>query len=257
MKTLQDKVDTLMDENQPLKAWELVKDADDYELKTKVWNKVKHAFDTKAYRDYYMKDLSEHPVSDEIAIDATKHDARFRWLLPKLMELNPKSVLDIGCADGYLGLTLGRWGTKCVGINLYLPSIIVARQRAELYHVPAQFVHGDFMEYQTQHEAVVFFEILEHTPDPARAIAKAYDLVKEGGRLYISTPRAGDSIGVKMHLADETRERWDVDDKPAGHLRLFTEDEMRHLVMGYKVVNFDVDEDKSFCVEIVKGIKNE
>ena len=247
---MEQQIEHLMDMNQALKAWDLVKDTD-HPLKDRVWLKVKHAFDDKAYKDYYMNDLREYPIKEEIAYDVTKHDARFRWLLPKLMKLFPKSVLDIGCADGYLGLTLGRWGIPSVGLNLHLPSVELARGRAQVNHLPAKFEHMDFRDYDKQHEAVVFFEILEHLPDPEKAIAKAYSLVKDGGRLYISTPRAGDSLGIIGHLADENRESWD-DGKPAGHIQLFTEEEFKELLKPYKVLEFFVDEERSMECEIIK-----
>lgn len=246
---MEEQIEHLMNQNQALKAWDLIKDTND-PLKERVWLKVKHAFDDKAYKDYYMNDLREFPMTEEIAYDVTKHDARFRWLLPKLMTLFPKSVLDIGCADGYLGLTLGRWGIPSTGLNLYMPSIELARQRSQANHLPARFEHVDFRDYSKQHEVVVFFEILEHLPNPVSAIAKAYSLVKDGGRLYISTPRT-DHIGIEGHLADPNRESWD-DGKPAGHIQLFTEEEFRDLLKPYKVIDFHVDEERSMECEIIK-----
>ena len=246
---MEQQIETLMDNNQALKAWELVKDTDS-SLKDRVWLKVKHAFDDRDYKEYYGNDLVEFPVPDDLAYDVTKHSDRFRWLLPKLMKQFPKSVLDIGCADGYLGLTLGRWGIPSVGLNLYNPSVMLASERAKLNHLPAKFLHMDFRDYDKQHEAVVFFEILEHLPDPVSAIAKAYDLVKKGGKLYISTPRE-DHIGIEHHLADQNREGWD-DGKRAGHLQLFSEEEFKKLLEPYKVVDFQVDEERSMLCEIIK-----
>ena len=247
--TLEEQILIEMDNNQALRAWDLVKDGH-HPLRDRVWLKVKHAFDDKAYKDYYMNDLREIPITEEVAYDVTKHDARFKWLMPKLMELFPKSVLDIGCADGYLGLTLGRWGIPSVGINLHLPSIEVARARAAANNLPAKFEHMDFRDYNEQHEVVVFFEILEHLYDQEAAIDKAYSLVKEGGRLYISTPRT-DHLGIEMHLADANRDSWD-DGKPAGHLSLLSEEEFKKLLEPYKVVDFHVDDERSMECEIIK-----
>lgn len=246
---LNQQIEHLMDMNQALQAWELIKDTDN-PLKDRVWLKVKHAFDNNAYRAYYENDLREIPIREDIAYDVTKHDARFRWLMPKLMKLFPKSVLDIGCADGYLGLTLGRWGIPSVGINLYKPSIDLATQRATVNHLPAKFEHMDFRDYNKQHQIVVFFEILEHMPDPTKAIEKAYSLVEDGGRLYISTPRT-DHIGIENHLADVDRESWN-DGKPSGHLQLFSEEAFKDLLKPYQVVDFNVDEERSMEAEIQK-----
>jgi 2-polyprenyl-3-methyl-5-hydroxy-6-metoxy-1,4-benzoquinol methylase len=246
---MEQQIEHLMDMNQALQAWDLVKDTND-PLKDRVWLKVKHAFDDKAYREYYMNDLREIPIAEEVAYDVTKHDARFRWLMPKLMKLFPKSVLDIGCADGYLGLTLGRWGIPSVGINLHLPSVELARTRAVANHLPAKFEHMDFRDYNKQHQVVVFFEILEHLPDPEKALEKAYSLVEDGGRLYISTPRT-DHIGIELHLMDQGREGWD-DGKPAGHLKLFSEEEFKELLKPYKCTDYYVDEERSMECEISK-----
>lgn len=246
-KTIEEQIEEKMDMNQALQAWDLVKDTG-HPLRHRVWLKVHHAFDEEAYRKYYEDDLREIPVQEDIVYDCTKHDARFRWVMPKLMKLFPKSVLDIGCADGYLGLTLGRWGIPSVGINLHLPSIELARKRAEVNNLPAKFLHDDFMNYTKQHQAVVFFEVLEHVPDPAKAIAKAFSLTTD--RLYISTPRT-DHIGVQQHIDDLNAESWD-DGKPAGHLRLFTEDEFKDLLKPYHIVDFNIDEERSMECEILK-----
>lgn len=248
---LNQQIEHLMDMNQALQAWDLVKNTD-HPLKDRVWLKVKHAFDDKAYRDYYENDLREIPIAEEVAYDVMKHDARFRWLMPKLMQLMPKSVLDIGCADGYLGLSLGRWGIPSVGLNLHLPSIQLARQRAAVNHLPAKFEHMDFRDYTKQHQVVVFFEILEHLYDQKAAIEKAYSLVEPGGRLYISTPMANKHLGIAMHLADPNREPWDADDKPAGHLRLLTEQEFKDLLIPYNLTEFHVDEEFSMEAEVTK-----
>lgn len=247
---LNKQIEHLMDQNQALQAWDLIKNTD-HPLKDRVWLKVKHAFDDKAYREYYENDLREIPIREEVAYDVTKHDARFRWLMPKLMKLFPKSVLDIGCADGYLGLTLGRWGIPSVGINLHLPSVKLARQRAVANNLPAKFEHMDFRDYNKQHQAVVFFEILEHLPDPVKALEKAYSLVEDGGRLYVSTPMAEKHIGIALHLADAGRDSW-MDDKPAGHLQLFTEKEFKDLLKPFNVIDFAVDNEFSMEAEIEK-----
>jgi len=251
MKTIREQVDEKMDQNQALKAWDLVKDTDDGELKTAVWAKVRHAFDEKVYREYYEKELIEYPVPSEIVFDCTQLNPRFQWLLPKLIQSGASSVLDIGCADGYLGLTLGKWGIPSVGLNLYEPSVKLARMRAQMNHTPAKFEHMDFRDYTEKHDAVVFFEILEHLPDPAKAIEKAYSLVKDGGRLYISTPIAEKHKGIAEHLAEKDRKSWD-DGKISGHLFLLSEQELKDLLKPYHINEFHIDDEYCQQVEIQK-----
>src|SRR3990167_134558 len=122
-------VEELMEDNQALKAWALVKDTDS-PLKDRVWLRVKHAFDPQAYKEYYEKDLTENPVSEEIALDCTKLAPRFAWVVPKIIANNPDTLIDLGSADGYLCLTLANRGVQCVGVNLYKPSVDLANERA-------------------------------------------------------------------------------------------------------------------------------
>ena len=248
--SIEEQIEHLMDMNQALQAWDLVKDIN-HPLKDRVWLKVRHAFDADLYRKYYTDDLSEFPVREDIVYDVTKHDARFGWLLPRLFKLWPNSVLDIGCADGYLGLTLGRWGIRSVGLNLYKPSIDLAKKRADLNRLPAKFLQQDFRDYNEKHDAVVFFEILEHLPNPKEALEKAYSLVKDGGHLYISTPMADKHIGISAHLKDKNRESWN-DGKPSGHIQLFTEDEFKTLLKPYNLLDYYVDEEFSMEAEVQK-----
>ena len=88
--SLEKQVDDLMEDNQALKAWTLVKDTDS-PLKDRVWLRVKHAFDPQAYKEYYEKDLIENPVPEEIALDCTKLAPRFAWVVPKIMALYEKT----------------------------------------------------------------------------------------------------------------------------------------------------------------------
>lgn len=247
-------IDDKMDRNQPLQCWDLVKDLpQESVLRQKVWAKVKHAFSPSDYKHFYEEDLIENPLPEDFDIQQIP---RFKWLLPRLIKQAPREVLDIGCEAGALGLTLGKYGIKSLGLNLYAPSIKIAKERSDRNNVPAHFLKMDFMDwedtFETRFDAVVFFEILEHVPDPVKALKKAYDLVGSGGRLYISTPLADESMGVLSHLADKDRKPWDTDDLPAGHLRLFTEEEMLKLLKPYRVNTFALDEDKSFVIEVQK-----
>ena len=95
-------------------------------------------------------------------------------------------------------------------------------------------------------------EVLEHMAIPEEGMAKAYQLAKPGASIYLSTPR-DDHVGIEKHLEEVGRESWD-DGKPAGHLRLFTEEEFKNMLKPYKVEQFLVDENKNMCVEIIKEV---
>lgn len=245
--SVEKQVAELMDDNQALKAWDLVKDTPG-ELKDKVWPIVKHAFNPEDYKKYYSEELTENPMNESVATSINNVFPRFRWLQDKLDAQKPKTLVDLGCADGYLPLTAAKNGIKSTGVNLYAPSIKIARERASKLKLDAQFVCGDLFDQKGSYDAVVMFEVLEHLPDPSKGVSKAMSMVKKGGKAYFSTPRT-DHVGVEMHKAEEGRESWD-NGKPAGHLRLFTEKEFKSLFKGCKIVDYHLDDERCMLIEV-------
>lgn len=245
--TIKEQVDTLMDQNQALKAWDLVKDTPG-ELHDQVWVKVKHAFDKDAYLDFYGKHDDENPLPMELSLDCTKMNTRMLWLVTRIVEQGQRRVMDLGCADGYLDLTLARYGHLCYGVNLQKKSVAIANYRAFLTRLPAYFEVKDIFDVTGEYDAVVLAEVLEHLPNPEAAIAFAFLLVRPGGSLYLTTPRH-DHEGIRQHLAEKDRLPWD-DGKPAGHLRLWTEEEFKNMLKAYNIVQFLVDDMRNMLVEI-------
>jgi 2-polyprenyl-3-methyl-5-hydroxy-6-metoxy-1,4-benzoquinol methylase len=240
-------VELLMENNQALQAWNLVKDTDS-PLKERVWLNVKHAFNKEDYQKYYKEDLREEPVPEEYAADCGRLYPRFDWLIKEIVKKGHKKVLDLGCADGYLGLTLAKKGIESLGFNLHKASVEIARERAEKFGLPgAKFTTKDIFESDGSYDAVVLFEIIEHLPDPQAAIDHAMKRVKKGGSLYISTP-SQDSLGIRLHK-EEPHEHWD-DGKPSGHLQIFTEDQLRDMCKKYKVNQFVVDSQGNYILEV-------
>ena len=246
---LDKQVQELMDNNQALDAWNLVKDTD-YPKKDRVYLKVRHAFEPEAYEDYYSNDLVETPVPEEVALNCITLAPRFKWVVEEIGKQRPKEVLDLGCADGYLCLTLAKRGFNCIGYNLHEPSIILAEERAKKNNLSANFICDDLFNASLKCDAVVLMEVLEHLPDPKKAIDHCMSLVNEGGSFYLSTPSPM-HVGIEMHLANPEREGWD-DGKPSGHLKLYSKEELMELLKDYKIKQFKLDEDNCWLVEIQK-----
>lgn len=239
-------VEELMEDNQALKAWDKVKDTDS-PIKERVWLRVKHAFDPQAYKKYYSEDLEEHPVSEDIAKDCSMLAPRFRWVINRIEQNKVKTAIDLGCADGYLALTLAGKGLKTTGVNLYGPSVNIARERADKFKVDATFIQKDIFDIKGKYDAVILFEVLEHLPNPRKAIDHCMSLVAPGGRLYLSTPRI-DHLGIELHKQEEHKS-WD-DGLPSGHLRIFTEGELINLFKGYTIEQMVVDSQRNSLIEV-------
>ena len=245
-KSLERQVEALMEDNQALKAWDLVKDTNS-PLKDKVWPIVRHAFDPEAYKKYYSEDLVENPVDEEHALDCTRLYPRCKWLVEDILKKKYKSVVDLGCADGYISLTLANKGLECYGVNLFKPSVDIATERAEKFKLNAKFEAKDLFDVEKKADAVILFEVLEHLPNPEEAIKKSMSLVKKGGSFYLSTP-SPDHIGITLHK-QENHGPWD-NGEPAGHLRIYTEKELRELLKNYKIRQLLIDSQGCFLVEV-------
>lgn len=248
---LRTEVDSLMDRNQALKAWDLVKDTDS-PLKDRVWLKVRHAFDKEAYRKFYQDDSEEGTLIDEVVYDCTRAEPRLKWVVDNILQKKQSPFVDLGCADGFLCLTLARYAIVGTGVNLLWRSVKKAQDRAWDNNLPAKFICQNLFDHIGQYQAVVLMDVLEHLPNPKAGIDKAVSLCVKGGSVYLSTPRT-DHLGVEQHIADKNRESWD-DGKPAGHLQLFTEEEFKRMLEDYKVAQFFNDETNNMCVEIIKEV---
>ena len=242
-----------MENNQALDAWNLVKDTD-YPKKDLVYAKVRHAFEPEVYRKFYAEDLDENPIPEELALNCITLAPRFKWVVEEIGKQRPKNMIDLGCADGYLALTLAKRGVVTEGINLYEPSIEIATERARKHKLPASFNVLDLFEMAEKpyiYDAVVLFEVLEHLPDPKKAIDCCMRLVAPGGSFYLSTPSPM-HVGVEQHKNEPGHKKWYEDQTPSGHLKLYTEQELRELLKDYKIKQFRLDDDKCWNVEVKK-----
>ncbi len=242
-------VEELLENNQALQAWDLVRNTN-WPKKDRLWLRVKHAFNPEDYKKYYSEQLVENPVPEEVALDCTKLAPRFSWLVEQIDKQNPKTVIDLGCADGYVCLTLAKKGIECSGVNLYEPSIKIAKERASKFKLPASFKVGDMMEVKDKADAIVLFEVLEHVPQPQETIDLCMSLVMKGGSFYLSTP-SPEHIGIEQHKQELGRVSGDWNDgQPAGHLRIFSEEDLRELLKNYTIKQFTIDSQGCFNIEV-------
>ncbi|MCB1571636.1 MAG: bifunctional 2-polyprenyl-6-hydroxyphenol methylase/3-demethylubiquinol 3-O-methyltransferase UbiG, partial [Xanthomonadales bacterium] len=100
-------------------------------------------------------------------------------------------VVDVGCGGGLLSEAMASAGADVVGIDLAPAVLEVARlhllesglkvdYRETGAEALAQTMGGEF-------DVVTCLEMLEHVPDPASVIRACADLLRPGGRLFVST----------------------------------------------------------------------
>ena len=125
-----------------------------------------------------------------------------------------KRVLDLGCGGGYFLSICRQLGAEVFGIE---PSAygydITAQQNIPVFH-------GDLAAYLASHggtrfDVITANHVLEHIPDPVRALAGLKTLLAPGGTIVITVPNA------RSRFAEQLRTVWYNTDLPF-HLHQFS-----------------------------------
>lgn len=116
-----------------------------------------------------------------------------------------RAVLDVGCGTGAILASLTP--VRGVGVDLSPQMIAIARER-NAARPQLSFVASDIADFYPDQtfDAVLFFDVIEHVPDPAPALAALRRSVESGGRVVISMANPmwepvlllAEKLGLKM-----------------------------------------------------------
>lgn len=186
-------------------------------------------FDPENYNEFYEHHHFQ-PLLETDALNAHEVIPRFGWAFDKVVDLKPKTLLDLGCLDGSFTLTVAKHlGVNTMGVDLTKDGIALARERAAEHKLPSKFHQGtieewllDFIEDGIKFDVVTCFEVLEHVEDPTYMLELVDQVLAPGGSVLISTP----SFEAPTYGMD--------DEKNKCHIRLYTtKDETYQAVNKY------------------------
>ena len=101
-----------------------------------------------------------------------------------------REVHEVGCGEGFLCTMLARHGFSVRGSDVAAAAVAAARGRAAELGLPASFHVADVYDLAPERdgaELVVCCEVLEHLPDPRRAVQLLARLARP--HLIVSVPR--------------------------------------------------------------------
>ncbi|MBB2949155.1 SAM-dependent methyltransferase [Actinoplanes lutulentus] len=133
----------------------------------------------------------------------------YRKMVLDLMNVvpeRPRRVLDAGCGTGNLTLAVrGKSPGELVAADL--SPVMLERSRRKnpgVTHLPAD-LDGDLAELPGEFDVILCGNVLYALADPARTVELLKKRLVPGGRLLVTTPKAG--AGVLPILREHIRER--------------------------------------------------
>jgi 2-polyprenyl-6-hydroxyphenyl methylase/3-demethylubiquinone-9 3-methyltransferase len=108
----------------------------------------------------------------------------------QFVDWNGKSVLDLGCAGGFMAEALDERGARVVAIDPATDAIAAARAHADATgrQITYDVGVGEQLPYaDASFDAVVCVDVLEHVSDLTRVIGEVARVLKPGGRFCYDT----------------------------------------------------------------------
>ena len=111
--------------------------------------------------------------------------------IDRLAPLANRHVIDIGCGGGLLTEGMATRGAQVIGIDMGKAPLSVARlhQHESGLDIDYQQATAEQMAagQAGNFDTVTCMEMLEHVPDPAATIAACAQLIRDDGRVFLST----------------------------------------------------------------------
>ena len=115
---------------------------------------------------------------------------RAKYISSKI-ELDGKTLLDVGCGGGILSEALHDRGAIVTGIDAAGPGIEIAKHHAKKNNKSIEYQESTaedlIQKSSAKYDVVTCLEVLEHVPNPKLLIKTCIDLLKPNGDLFLST----------------------------------------------------------------------
>jgi 2-polyprenyl-3-methyl-5-hydroxy-6-metoxy-1,4-benzoquinol methylase len=151
------------------------------------------------------------PQWDEGAVEVLDEnnikDIRFHWLNESLKQLKASGIyfhhgLDVGARNGPASFIMKHYTDAVDAIELHKESCDALEEKFKGEVKVINQAFGTWKPDGYKYDVIAMFEVLEHLQDPFYAIEVAYDLLENGGFLFMSTPEQDGAFGINDNNHD-------------------------------------------------------
>jgi SAM-dependent methyltransferase len=105
--------------------------------------------------------------------------------------------LDIGGNDVFTYLLRAIGLRDITLLGHYDPERINILRKREIPFILCDNFNTDILDVKNAYDAIILFEVIEHLLDPMNLLVQLYDLCKESGNVFCSTPNMSSSYSIK------------------------------------------------------------
>jgi SAM-dependent methyltransferase len=137
-------------------------------------------------------------------------------------------ILEIGCGYGYLTYALNLQGYRAIGIDISEVAIKFALENFGRYFFKAdinEFITNINKDLNKKFDLIIAIEVIEHLSNPVDFIVKCFSILKERGRLILTTPN-------KSYYPKNSIWRTDL---PPVHLYWFSCNSFEYIAKAYNL----------------------
>ena len=139
---------------------------------------------------------------------------RLKFIIDSLDNVVPPggTVLDVGCGNGLISVSLGKAGYNVLGIDISLKAIEKAKEKNSLPNVKFAVAGAEELsETNTKYDAVICSEVLEHLNEPSSLLKYIYKTMKDDGVLIVTVPNGKgprETLITRPVIAMQKKDNW-------------------------------------------------
>lgn len=177
-----------------------------------------------------MGSVKSHSYGWKDARPLDAHD----YLIPAVVSVFPRgislAVLDLGCGNGVIASEIAKRGHRVTGIDASTDGIMYATSAYRDVSFFVRSVYESFTDLSGRYDVVVSSEVIEHLYYPRKLLATAFEVLKPGGALILTTPYHG----YLKNLAISILGLWDSHHDvtwDGGHIKFFSKRTLGEMIV--------------------------